>query len=84
MKPIGSPWGRLGVESVLVLALAIGGVAGMVIFAMRAIRRPQRRKRRHQRAARHAANVRLWNRLFARHDRRLLTDQREARERVKL
>jgi hypothetical protein len=69
----------LGVESVLVLALAIGAVVGTVIFAMRAIRRPQRRKRRHQRAARHAANVRLWNRLFARYDRRLLTDQREAR-----
>jgi hypothetical protein len=70
--------GDLGVESVLLLALAIGAVVGAVIFTTRAIRRPHRRKRRHQRAARHAANVRLWNRLFGRHDRRLLTDQRDA------
>jgi peptidoglycan/LPS O-acetylase OafA/YrhL len=70
-------------ESVLLLALAIGAMVGAAIFVMRAIQRPQRRKRRHQRAARHAANVRLWNRLFARHDRRLLTDQRNGPERVK-
>jgi peptidoglycan/LPS O-acetylase OafA/YrhL len=74
----------LGVESVLLFILAIGAVAGAAILVMRAIRQPQRRKRRRARAVRHAANVRLWNRLFARHDRRLLTDQRETPERVKL
>jgi peptidoglycan/LPS O-acetylase OafA/YrhL len=84
MKPIGSPWGRTGVESVLLFILAIGAVAGAAILVMRAIQQPQRHKRRRERAARHAANVRLWNRLFARHDRRLLTDQRETPERVKL
>jgi peptidoglycan/LPS O-acetylase OafA/YrhL len=78
MKPIGSPWGRTGVESVLLFILAIGAIAGAAILVMRAIQQPQRRKRRRERAARHAANVRLWNRLFARHDRRLLTDQRDA------
>lgn len=71
-------------ESVLLLALAIGAVAAVAIFAARAIQRPQRRIRRRQRAARHAANVRLWKKLFARHDRRLLTDQRDTPERVKL
>ena len=71
-------------ESVLLFTLAIGAMAGAAILAMRAIQQPQRRKRRRERAARHVANVRLWNRLFARHDRRLLTDQREDRERVKL
>ena len=78
MKPIGPPWGRLGVETVLLFILAIGAVAGAAILVMRAIQQPQRRQRRRERAARHAANVRLWNRLFARHDRRLLTDQRDA------
>lgn len=63
-------------ESVLLFALAIGAVAALAVFVWHVIQRPQRRKRRRQRAARHAANVRLWNRLFARHDRRLLTDQR--------
>lgn len=63
-------------ESVLLFALMIGAIAGVAIVVMRAIRQPQRRKRRRERAARHAANVRLWNKLFARHDRRLLTDQR--------
>jgi len=84
MKPIGSPWGRLGVESVLLFTLAIGAIAGAAILVMRAIQQPQRRKRRRERAARHAANVRLWNRLFARHDRRLLTDQRDVAEQIKL
>jgi len=84
MKPIGSPWGRLGVESVLLFTLAIGAMAGAAIFVMRVLQQPRRHKRRRERAARHAANVRLWNRLFGRHDRRLLTDQREDRERVKL
>lgn len=65
-------------ESVLLFTLAIGVIAAAAIFVMRAIQQPQRRKRRRERAARHAANVRLWNRLFARHDRRLLTDQRDA------
>jgi hypothetical protein len=73
----------LGVESVLLFALAIGAVAEAAIFVMRALQQPQRRKRRRERAARHAANVRLWNRLFGRHDRRLLTDQRNAPELVK-
>jgi hypothetical protein len=59
--------------------LVIGTVAGVAIVGARVIQRPQRRKRRRQRAARHAANVRLWNKVFARHDRRLLTDQRDAR-----
>jgi hypothetical protein len=67
--------GRFGVESVLLFALAICAVAAVAIFVVHAI---QRRKRRRQRAARHAANVRLWNKLFARHDPRLLTDQRDA------
>lgn len=71
-------------ESVLLFTLAIGAMAGAAIFVMRAIQQPQRRKRRRERAARHAANVRLWNRLFARHDRRLLTDQRDVAEQVKL
>ena|GEM_PF-2648957 len=71
-------------ESVLLFILAIGAVAGAAILVMRAIQQPQRRKRRRERAARHTANVRLWNKLFARHDRRLLTDQRESPERVKL
>jgi len=66
------------VETVLLFILAIGAVAGAAILVMRAIQQPQRRQRRRERAARHAANVRLWNRLFARHDRRLLTDQRDA------
>lgn len=70
-------------ESVLLFALAIGAIAGVAIVVMRAIRQPQRRKRRRERAARHAANVRLWNKLFARHDRRLLTDQRNVAEQVK-
>jgi peptidoglycan/LPS O-acetylase OafA/YrhL len=66
------------------LALVIVAVVMTAILVMRAIQQPQRRKRRRERAARHAANVRLWNRLFARHDWRLLTDQRElARERSK-
>lgn len=65
-------------ESVLLFTLTIGVIAGAAIFVMRVLRQPQRRKRRRERAARHAANVRLWNRLFARHDRRLLTDQRDA------
>jgi peptidoglycan/LPS O-acetylase OafA/YrhL len=69
---------------VLLFILAIGAIAGAAILVMRAIQQPQRRQRRRERAARHAANVRLWNSLFARHDRRLLTDQRElARERSK-
>jgi hypothetical protein len=68
-----------GVETILLFALAIGAVAGGAIFGARVIQRPQRRKRRRQRAARHAANVRLWNKVFARQDRRLLTDQRDAR-----
>jgi len=79
MQPIGPPGGRLGVESVLLFALLIGAVAGAAIFVMRARQRPQRRKRRCERAARHAANVRLWNSLFGRRDQRLLTDQRDAR-----
>lgn len=66
-------------ESVLLFALAIGAVAGAAIFVMRAVQEPQRRKRGRERAARHAANVRLWNKLFARRDQRLLTDQRDAR-----
>jgi len=66
------------VGSILLLALPIGAVAGAAIFGTRAIQRPQRRKRRRERAARHAANVRLWNKVFARKDRRLLTDQRDA------
>ncbi|WP_066812890.1 hypothetical protein [Sphingomonas asaccharolytica] len=65
-------------ESVLLFALAFGAVAGAAILVMRVLQQPQRRKRRRERAARHAANVRLWNRLFARHDRPLLTDQRDA------
>lgn len=84
MGPIEPPGGDLGVELVLLLALAVGAVAAVAISVMRAIQRPRRRQRRRQRAARHAVNVRLWNRLFARHDRRLLTDQREAARRVKL
>ena len=68
--------GDLRVEWVLLLALAIGVVMAVAVFAARAVQRPQRRIRRRQRAARHAANVRLWNKLFARQDRRLLTDQR--------
>ena len=71
-------------ESVLLLILVIGAVAGAAIFVMRARQQRQRRKRRRERAARHAANVRLWNRLFARHDRRLLTDQRDVAEQIKL
>ena len=71
-------------ETVLLFTLVFGAMAGATLLVMRAIQRPQRRKRRRERAARHAANVRLWNRLFARHDRRLLTDQRETPERVKL
>jgi len=74
----------LGVESVLLFVLVIGAMAGAAIFVMRARQQPQRRKRRRERAARHAANVRLWNRLFARHDRRLLTDQRDVAEQIKL
>lgn len=70
-------------ESVLLLALVIGAMVVTANVAVRAIQRPQRRKRRRQRAARHAGNVRLWNRLFARDDRRLLTDQRNAPERAK-
>jgi len=66
------------VESVLLVILAIAAMTGVAILVRRAIQQPQRRKRRRERAARHAANVRLWNRLFARHDRRLLTDQRDA------
>jgi hypothetical protein len=69
----------LGVESVLLLALLIGAVVVTAVVAVRAIQRPQRLKRRRERAARHAVNVRLWNRLFVRHGRRLLTDQRDAR-----
>jgi hypothetical protein len=62
----------------LLLALVIGAMVVTAIVAVRAIQRPQRHKRRRQRAARHADKVRLWNRLFARADRRLLTDQRDA------
>ena len=71
-------------DSIVLFILAMGAMAAAAILVMRAIQRPQRRQRRRERAARHAANVRLWNRLFARHDRRLLTDQRETRERIKL
>jgi hypothetical protein len=63
----------------LLLALVIGAMVVTAIVAVRAVQRPKRHKRRRQRAARHAFNVRLWNKLFARHDRRLLTDQRDAR-----
>ncbi|HEX7693875.1 MAG TPA: hypothetical protein VF409_05260 [Sphingomonas sp.] len=64
-------------NSVLLLALAIGVVAAGVIFAARVIQRPQRRKHRRERAARHAAKLQLWNKLFTRHNRPLLTDQRK-------
>jgi len=73
----------LGVESVLLFVLVIGAAVGAAIFVIRARQQPQRRKRRRERAARHAANVRLWNSLFGRRDRRLLTDQRNVAERVK-
>jgi hypothetical protein len=62
----------------LLLASVIGAMVVAAIVVVRAIQRPQRHKRRRQRAARHAANVRLWNKVFARQDRRLLTDQRDA------
>ena len=71
-------------DSALLFALAIGAVAAGVIFVARAIERPQRRKRRRERASRHAAKLQLWNKLFTRHNRRLLTDQRDAPERVNL
>ena len=52
-------------------------LAAVMLAAVRLVQRDRRRKRRRDRAARHAAQLRLWDKLFTRHNRRLLTDQRQ-------
>ncbi|MGN6817519.1 MAG: hypothetical protein ACTHJR_02475 [Sphingomonas sp.] len=64
----------------LFYALAAASVLAVaMLFAVRLIQLDRHRKRRRRRAARHAAQLRLWNKLFTRHGRPLLTDQRDAR-----
>ena len=59
----------------LLLMIAAASI-GALVLAVRPSRRAARLKRRQRRAAQHVANVRLWNKLFARRDQRRLTDQR--------
>lgn len=60
------------------IALAAAFVLAVVMLvAVRVVQQERRRKRRRDRAARHAAQLRLWDKLFTRHNRRLLTDQRK-------
>jgi len=51
----------------------------VMLLAVRLSQRGRRRRRRRDRAVRHAAQLRLWDRLFTRHNRRLLTDKRDVR-----